>query len=96
MRGFAFTSMALLGCLALSGIVTIAQAKSASGGIQMLSFVPEAELQEENRFWRNLLDQVSDCETTEGAETRDGALASACPTMPTPKAPTPQPGKAGA
>lgn len=98
MRDFAFISSVLMGCLILSGIVTTAQAKTGAGGIQLLSFLPEREVQQENRFWRDLLDKMADCEAAVGPETNDSAIAlgSGCPRRQTPKAPAPQPGKVGA
>jgi hypothetical protein len=98
MRDVAFTSVFLLGCLATSGLVTAAQAKTEAGGILLLSYLPEAEVLAENRFWRQLLGQMTDCEATASPVADDGAitLGSGCNPQKAPQAPDLQPGEAGA
>lgn len=98
MRGFAFTSAVLLGCLAQSALVSVAQAKTAAGGILLLSFIPESEVNEENRFWSFLLGQMAECEARANPVLDDGAitLGSACRPGQVPQTSAPQPGEAGA
>jgi hypothetical protein len=98
MRGFVFTSSVLLGCVLVSGHGTTAQAKTGAGGILLLSYLPEAEVIEENRFWRYLMGQMTDCETTASPVADDGAitLGSGCHPAQSPQAPAPQAGEAGA
>lgn len=98
MRGFALTSAILLGFLAQTALVSVAQAKTSAGGILLLSFIPESEVNEENRFWRFLLGQMADCEAAESTVSDDGAitLGSGCRPGQVPQASAPQPGEAGA
>ena len=98
MRGFVFTSSVLLGCVLVSGLGTTAQAKTGAGGILLLSYLPEAEVIEENRFWRYLLGQMADCEATASPVAESGAitLGSGCHPSKAPQARAPQPGEAGA
>lgn len=98
MRGFAFTSAILLGCMAQTALVSVAQAKTAAGGILLLSFIPESEVNEENRFWRFLLGQMTECEARPNPVSDDGAitLGSGCHPAQVPQTTAPLPGEAGA
>lgn len=98
MRGFVFSSSVLLGCLFLSGLWSTAQAKTGAGGIQLLSFLPDSEVLEENRFWRYLLGQMSDCEAAAVPVAEDGAirLGAGCRSVQAPQASAAPSGEAGA